>query len=125
MDVHKQIQQHAKRNCCNFHHEDRCYIEPGGNTTCVFFRPNGEKALCPWFEEAVLPMDADLERTYWARRNAVDSDSPNSGTCVKCNKPITKNSNRQQYCESCSAIAKRESTKLSARKRRSSTDATA
>lgn len=68
-------------------------------------------ALCKWFENAVLPLDAKLQAT-------LKGEIANTKPCGICGKQFTL-AGRKTYCsEACTEKARKHADKLRARKYR-------
>lgn len=106
--------------CANFSAPDRCL--PADAPCRYFAPPGGRLPRCKWFEEAVLPLDPQLEKLYWAERKADAEGRQLSrrereaalaitvlrGQCEKCGNAFDRTSNRQRFCPGCARAAERE-----------------
>ena len=64
--------------------------------------------VCDYFLLAVLPLDAELNTAVWHEiYRGEDQAGEGWKECVRCHKPFIPGSNRQRYCVSCGAAAKR------------------
>ena len=76
--------------------------------TCVYFSEN--KPRCKYFEEAVLPLDKDLEYKYKQERKL--SDSIIQASCKNCSRQFIRKSKKEKYCDECKQVRKKQQKKL-------------
>ena len=118
----------AKTECAGFEYEDNfcCHKDK----ICTFWTNDSDDTdtndetdnnRCTYFETSVLPLDHGLEREYWDDKNiAVEKKSkPKSRiVCERCKAIVEANSNRQQYCDNCKKIIRKEQTRNAVQKSR-------
>ncbi|BDG59914.1 cysteine-rich VLP domain-containing protein [Caldinitratiruptor microaerophilus] len=116
--------------CANFSGPDRCL--PADAPCRYFAPPEGRLPRCRWFEQAVLPLDPQLEKLYWAERKADAEGRQLSrrereaalaitvlrGQCERCGTAFDRRSNRQRYCPACMKAAAREAARQRKRRQR-------
>lgn len=113
--------------CANFLKQhngifDYCLLEPEPAKQCVAI--NGSR--CRWLEEAVLPLNANLETLYHAelkaqaggyeltklQKSLVVEEGRWAGKarvkCNRCGEIFPAGSNREKYCGKCRGIVRRE-----------------
>ena len=100
--------------CCN-HFSGDCVACDTKCAQIARMRPGNERAdkepfACPWFRDAVLPLDKNLEATLIAPHEM--------RKCEMCGKMFAPGSNRSQYCESCAAMIRKKTKRESAQKKR-------
>ena len=113
------IKNLIKRDCAGYYTENNYCCSKDG--TCVFFEDNEQLPNCKYFEVGVLPLNADLEFEYrLEHKMAVVHKIPvkTNSKCGRCNLYFEAASNRQNYCEKCKKIVKREQSRLSMQKKR-------
>ena len=134
LKIERRLLQHAQRECANhlrkgnYGKKDYCLLEPAPDHRCLF--AVSEDARCRYFEQSVLPLDAELQALYLADREArahgdaltkerakkVVAAGRAEATCTKCQKSYVRTSPRQLHCTACKVLAVREQNR--ARKRR-------
>lgn len=124
------IKMLAKSECANYETKfnsvkDCCLIK--GNCALI---TNDELVRCGYFEEAVLPLDPELEAVYFAIHKANASGQEVTSkyikavreankvvkTCDRCGKEFRPSNNRQRHCDLCKKIISRDQARE--RKRR-------
>jgi len=113
------IKRLVKSDCAGYYSENNYCCSKDG--ACVFFRDNEQLPCCRYFEEGVLPLDIDLEFEYrQEHKMAIVHKIPvkTNVKCGRCNLYFEAGSNRQNYCEKCKKIVKREQARLSMQKKR-------
>lgn len=113
------IKRLVKSDCAGYFTENNYCCSKDG--VCVFFRETEQLPCCRYFEEGVLPLDEDLEYEYRQERQmAVVHKTPvkTNVKCSRCKLYFKAGSNRQNYCEKCKKIVKREQARLSMQKKR-------
>jgi hypothetical protein len=113
------IKRLVKSDCAGYFTENNYCCSKDG--VCVFFRDNEKFPCCRYFEEGVLPLDKDLGYEYRQERQmAVVHKTPvkTNVKCSRCKLYFKAGSNRQNYCEKCKKIVKREQARLSMQKKR-------
>lgn len=117
--------------------KDYCDREDTKDYRCVFFIKEEDNARCGYFEEAVLPVNPQLEALYIAEHKAkmvdyeltkedkeriIEGKSSIAGKvqihCKKCGKTFQADNYRQQYCKICKRYLRRESTRNAVTKNR-------
>ena len=108
--------------------KDYCDRENTEDYRCVFFiKESEDNARCGYFERAVLPMNPQLEALYIAEHKAkmanyeltkedkeriIEEKSSIAGKvqihCKRCGKTFQADNYRQQYCDKCKRIIRRE-----------------
>ncbi|MFL0194827.1 hypothetical protein ACJDU8_04455 [Clostridium sp. WILCCON 0269] len=89
--------------------------------SCLFFCDNEESTGCRYFEEGVLPIEAELEFEYRNERHMDGVDKIKAKPrvrCERCGDSFSANSNRQHFCAKCKKINDREKAKLRMKKLR-------
>lgn len=113
------IKKLIKSDCAGYHAENNyCCTK---DEACVFFGDNEKLSSCIYFEEGILPLEVDLEFEYRQEHQmAVVHKIPvkTNSKCGRCNLYFEAASNRQNYCEKCKKIVKREQARLSMKKKR-------
>ncbi|CAM3803313.1 hypothetical protein [Alkalicoccus chagannorensis] len=94
--------------CANFTGAGGCRAEVNGEATCQLFAPGfiGHRR-CPQFERVLLPADERLVQEYW-EIIAGSPDAHNVKVCVDCEADFEPRSNRQQRCDTCADIHRRQ-----------------
>ena len=101
--------------CCNYMAGD-CVACDTKCAQIARMRPGNERAdkepfACPWFRDAVLPLDKDLEATLIAPHEM--------RKCEVCGKAFAPTGNRALYCEACALTVRKKMKRESAQKKRS------
>ena len=113
------IKRLVKSDCAGYFSENNYCCSKDG--ICVFFEECEQLPNCKYFEVGVLPLNADLEYEYRQEHQmAVVHKIPvkTNSKCGRCNLYFEAASNRQNYCEKCKKIVKREQSRLSMQKKR-------
>lgn len=126
------IKMLAKSECANyevkFNSVKDCCLVKGA---CVFVT-NEELARCKYFEEAVLPLDPELEAVYFAIHKAnasgqeltskyiraVREANKVTKICDRCGKEFKPGNNRQRYCDICKKIISRDQARERMKKKK-------
>ena len=100
--------------CCN-HMTGDCVACDTKCAQIARMRPGNERAdkepfACPWFRDAVLPLDRDLEATLIAPHEM--------NKCEQCGKMFAAKSNSAKYCTDCAAAIQKKLKREYAQKRR-------
>ena len=91
----------VKEWCANYDDEYGCL--PLGSDCFMFGKAYSGGALCKWFRDAVLPLDAELERIF------TGGIAPDTKPCAVCGTAFPLNG-RQIYCsDKCAAEGRRKS----------------
>lgn len=107
--------------------KDYCDREDTEGYCCIFFIKLEDNARCGYFEKAVLKMNPQLEALYIAEHKAkmanyeltkedkqriIEGKSSMVGKvqvhCKKCGETFQADNYRQQYCDRCKRIIRRE-----------------
>lgn len=130
----KNLKQFIKNECANYcgdlnSTKDYCCLEKFPNNKCIYFT-NIEHPRCAYFEECVLPLDADLQTVYYAAQeqgklskqemiNLINS-TKFEVICGRCGKTFYTNNAKQKYCDLCSIMVRREKNRMRVQKHRQS-----
>lgn len=100
--------------CCN-HITGDCVACDTKCAQIARMRPGNERAdkepfACPWFRDAVLPLDKDLEATLIAPHDM--------WKCEMCGVMFAPGSNRSKYCEPCTVKDRQKRQREYAQKKR-------
>lgn len=74
-----------------------------------------ESKRCSYFEEYVLPADAELHALYFS------GDQNQGKVCVECNGHFIAEGNRAKYCDGCRDRVRKRQVKEGVRKHRQKT----
>ena len=101
--------------CCN-HISGDCVACDTKCAQIARMRPGNERAdkepfACPWFRDAVLPLDKDLEVTLIAPHEM--------SKCEMCGKMFAGRSNSAKYCADCAATIQKKLNREYAQRKRS------
>jgi len=108
-----------------------CSHEPSDSKQCIYFLEDNTRR-CRYFEEAVLPLEPDLEAVYQAeltarakgyeltkyQRKLVIDARKLEATCSVCGKVFNPVSRRQKACPTCQKQKIREQSRLRKQKQR-------
>ena len=95
------IRRLVKSQCANYDNDYGCL--PLDGDCFMFGKAYSGGALCKWFRDAVLPLDAELERIF------TSGIAPDTKPCVVCGTAFSLNG-RQIYCsDKCAAVGRRKS----------------
>ena len=94
------IRRLVKTMCANYDNDYGCL--PLDCECFMFGKAYSGGALCRWFRNAVLPLDAELERIF------IGSIAPDTKSCAVCGTAFPLNG-RQIYCsDKCAAAGRRK-----------------
>ena len=104
----------VQAQCCN-HFSGDCVVCDTKCAQIARMRPGNERAdkepfSCPWFRDAVLPLDKDLEATLIAPHDM--------HKCEQCGKMFASTSNNAKYCGDCVEIIRKKAKREYAQKKR-------
>ena len=95
------IRRLVKESCANYDSDYGCL--PLDGECFMFGKAYSGGALCKWFRDAVLPLDAELERIF------TGGIAPDTKPCTECGTAFPLNG-RQIYCsDKCAAEGRRKS----------------
>jgi hypothetical protein len=95
------IRRQVKEWCANYDNDYGCL--PLDCECFMFGKAYSGGALCKWFRDAVLPLDAGLERIF------TGGIAPDTKPCAVCGTAFPLNG-RQIYCsDKCAAVGRRKS----------------
>jgi len=100
------IRRLVKAECANYDREYQCLPLDG---TCYMFTIGFvNSSLCKWFQNAVLPLDSELEALF---------EHKPLKACGRCGKKFLVNGN-QAYCQACAEPARKAAAAARVRKHR-------
>jgi hypothetical protein len=95
------IRRLVKTMCANYDNDYGCL--PLDCECFMFRKAYSGGAMCKWFRDAVLPLNAELERIF------TGGIAPDKKPCTVCGRPFPLNG-RQIYCsDKCAASGRRKS----------------
>ena len=106
----KQARKLIQTNCCNYDHGHCIKLDDGIDDRCVQWITYSLN--CPWFREAVLPLNLPL-------KIAIRDNKDVSKQCSKCGKRFIPGSNSAKYCKTCGMKQTRKNKADWARRSRS------
>lgn len=120
--VFEKFAKFAQKNCCNYSASgpngkvDFCWLEPRATQSKCY--PVYGKRGCKWFEDAVLPLDKDLQ-AEWYLNAGIDPDEllGNHKVC-ECGERFQPTSSRNVRCPDCTRIREKEMARSRKRKQR-------
>lgn len=121
--IQKRLHRHAKGNCANHTGADGCMATMHGKCVLSFEADRLTANVCPYFMKAVAPSEPKLLDEYL---RFFPDDYPLkpepvkelADKCAKCGEGYERKSNRQIYCENCSAEIRRNKERIRQQERR-------